>query len=165
MPKNTKSRAQWVEKIWAAHTQSVGAHRQYIAAVLKVRQTLISAKQALPHGEFTKMLQRDLPFDASNAQRLMATAGDQPDTGHIPDINIKVPLIFMFVDDKDEVNCHLYPILGYELYPRLMCDLGRHVARCFERDEKDVFERMEKERHNSPSTISGKINWGSDDFS
>ena len=37
---------------------------------------LSAAKKALPHGEFLKMIDHDLPFTASTAQRLMKIAAD-----------------------------------------------------------------------------------------
>jgi Protein of unknown function (DUF3102) len=64
-----KTRAQWAAEISAAHQQS-------IEGILKMGRTLIAAKKALSHGEFTKMIDRDLPFDTSTAQRLMKIARD-----------------------------------------------------------------------------------------
>jgi hypothetical protein len=84
---------------------------------------------------------------------------NQPET--MPDIEstiVKQPLIFMFLDDKDEGNCLLYPTQdnGYEVFGLLICDLVRHVARCFKVDEEDVFAWIEKERHKPTGTISGE---------
>jgi hypothetical protein len=64
-----KTRKQWAAEICAAHKQS-------IAEVLKIGRTLIAAKIALEHGAFQKMIEDDLPFDASTAQRLMKIARD-----------------------------------------------------------------------------------------
>jgi len=41
-----------------------------------VGRELIKAKAGLDHGEFEKMVEKDLPFDASVARRLMAIAND-----------------------------------------------------------------------------------------
>jgi DUF3102 family protein len=64
-----KTRAQWAAEVRAAHKQSIDG-------ILKMGRTLIAAKDALAHGEFAKMIERDLPFDASTAQRLMKIARD-----------------------------------------------------------------------------------------
>jgi Protein of unknown function (DUF3102) len=59
---------------WAARiTACWAASRE---AVFEVGRLLIAAKEALAHGEFGKMIEADLPFSASTAQRLMAIAGD-----------------------------------------------------------------------------------------
>jgi len=43
---------------------------------LKIGNTLIAAKKALPHGAFEKMVEDDLPFNPSTAQRLTNIARD-----------------------------------------------------------------------------------------
>jgi Protein of unknown function (DUF3102) len=63
------TRAQWAARIRAAHKKTV-------RAFLKLGRTLLAAKKALPHGEFLKMIEHDLPFTASTAQRLMKIAAD-----------------------------------------------------------------------------------------
>jgi hypothetical protein len=67
--RNLSTRAQWAARIRAEHRETVGA-------VLKLGHTLSAAKQALPHGEFLKMIKHDLPFKAATAQRLMKIAAD-----------------------------------------------------------------------------------------
>ena len=68
--KAVKTCAQWAAEIRAAHKQS-------IEGILKMGRTLIAAKKALDkHGAFEKMIENDLPFDASTAQRLMKIARD-----------------------------------------------------------------------------------------
>ncbi|MGZ5228033.1 MAG: DUF3102 domain-containing protein [Burkholderiales bacterium] len=69
MSKAVKTRAQWAAEIRAAHKQS-------IEGILKMGRTLIAAKKALEHGAFQKMIDHDLPFDASTAQRLMKIGRD-----------------------------------------------------------------------------------------
>jgi hypothetical protein len=64
-----------VRKQWAARIR-----RDYdgtVNAFLKLGRTLIAARKALPHGEFEQMIERDLPFTPSTAQRLMKIAGDR----------------------------------------------------------------------------------------
>ena len=46
-------------------------------AIFAVGRLLISAKQQLEHGEFTAMVENDLPFSSRTAQRLMAIARDK----------------------------------------------------------------------------------------
>jgi len=50
--------------------------RSSVEAIIRAGQLLISAKAALPHGEFGAMCARDLPFSDNTAQRLMAIARD-----------------------------------------------------------------------------------------
>jgi len=69
MSKAVKTRLQWAAEIHAAHRQS-------IEGILKIGHTLIAAKKALPHGAFEKMVEDDLPFTPSTAQRLMKIARD-----------------------------------------------------------------------------------------
>jgi hypothetical protein len=64
-----KTRAQWAAEIRAVHTQTV-------ETILKLGLMLSAAKKALAHGEFLKMIEHDLPFTASVAQRLMKIAAD-----------------------------------------------------------------------------------------
>jgi hypothetical protein len=164
VPKPEKTSAQFAMEIHAVHKQS-------IEAMLQIGHTLMRAKQALPHGKFTKMITSDLPFDASTAQRYMKIASDprlatqgartnQPKT--TPDIEptiVKQPLILMFLDDKDDVTCQLIPPpgYGYDAFGLLICDLIRHVARLFKVDEKDVFKWIEIERRKPTTKISGEI--------
>ena len=62
-------RARWARQISAAWRAS-------IEAIFECGRLLIAAKDALDHGEFTKMVERDLPFGKRTAQRLMAIARD-----------------------------------------------------------------------------------------
>lgn len=59
----------WAERIGAAWRRSV-------QAILESGQLLIDAKAVLAHGEFQQMIERQLPFTASTARRLMAVARD-----------------------------------------------------------------------------------------
>jgi hypothetical protein len=67
--RKSKTRTQWAAEIIAAHKQS-------IEGILKMGRTLIAAKDQLAHGTFLKMIEHDLPFDATTAQRLMKIARD-----------------------------------------------------------------------------------------
>jgi len=62
-------RARWARQISAAWRAS-------IEAIFECGRLLIAAKDALDHGKFTKMVERDLPFGKRTAQRLMAIARD-----------------------------------------------------------------------------------------
>ena len=52
------------------------SHKQTVEGIFEIGRMLIAAKRALVHGEFERMIDRDLPFDASTAQRLMKIARD-----------------------------------------------------------------------------------------
>jgi Protein of unknown function (DUF3102) len=62
-------RARWAGQISAAWRSS-------IEAIFECGRLLIAAKDALDHGEFTKMVEHDLPFGERTAQRLMVIARD-----------------------------------------------------------------------------------------
>lgn len=53
------------------------AWRRSIEAVIETGKLLIEAKGKLGHGEFTKMIEKRLPFGAETAQRLMKIARDK----------------------------------------------------------------------------------------
>jgi Protein of unknown function (DUF3102) len=61
------TRAQWVKRIRAAYDETVYAY-------LKLGRELLAAKKSLERGEFLEMIERDLPFTATTAQRLMKIA-------------------------------------------------------------------------------------------
>lgn len=61
------SRREWALRIKKAHAKSV-------EAIIRVGSELIAAKAALPHGEFQKMIRRDLPFKERTAQKFMKIA-------------------------------------------------------------------------------------------
>lgn len=63
------TRGEFVERISALWHRS----REYILAL---GRALIEAKAALDHGEFTAMIESDLPFGPDNAQRFMRIAKD-----------------------------------------------------------------------------------------
>lgn len=62
--------ADWAKRI-------AEAWRKSLVSVLEAGQLLIEAKAALSHGAFTAMIDGDLPFGSSTAQRLMAISRDQ----------------------------------------------------------------------------------------
>jgi hypothetical protein len=69
---------------------------------------------------------------------------------------IKSPLVIMFRDEAGGVICHLHPGKSddYKRYGLLVCDLVRHVAKCFDVDEDDVWECVERERENPTTTVT-----------
>jgi phage tail protein X len=73
MGRLVRTRAQWAAHIRATHKATIAA---CVEAILKLGRALAAAKKALPHGTFLKMIDNDLPFTASTAQRLMAIAAD-----------------------------------------------------------------------------------------
>src|SRR6516225_6239229 len=62
-----KTTAQWADEIKAEYGQTVESY-------IKLGRKLIAAKDALGHGEFEIMIEADLPFESSTAQRLMSIA-------------------------------------------------------------------------------------------
>ena len=61
-------------KEWAARITFL--YRNTVSAIISVGTALIEAKKSLPHGDFTPMVKRDLPFSERTAQRLMQIAGN-----------------------------------------------------------------------------------------
>ncbi len=74
-------------------------------------------------------------------------------------MKIKTPLVIMFEDqDTKNVICHLHPSEScdsYQGYGLLVCDLVRHVAKCFGVNEEEVWEWVDKERTNPTTDITG----------
>jgi hypothetical protein len=69
-----RTRAQWARRINKAHKAVVGVCPSNF---LKLGRELLAAKRALPHGEFTPMIERDLNFTARTAQTLMRVVSDK----------------------------------------------------------------------------------------
>jgi len=69
-----KTRARWAAEISAIHERVA---KQTIKGIFEIGRKLIAAKRALAHGEFVRMIERELPFGASVAQRLMKIARDR----------------------------------------------------------------------------------------
>ena len=70
-------------------------------------------------------------------------------------MKIRTPLVLMFeVEGTTNVLCHLHPsdtCCTYRHYGLLICDLVRHVAKCFDAEEEEVWEWVDKER-GTPTT-------------
>ena len=68
---------------------------------------------------------------------------------------IQDPLVLMFEQDK-KIVCHIHPRAkdSYRGYGLLICDLVRHVANAFKVEEDDVWEWVDKERHNHTTDIT-----------
>jgi len=64
-----KTRRQWAKEI----TTAVGDYRE---AAIEIGRLLVAAKDALPHGDFEKMVKAELPFEPSTARKFMAIAED-----------------------------------------------------------------------------------------
>lgn len=63
-------RAEWAVRIRDAWGSA-------LEAIFAAGRELIAAKRAMQHGEFTAMIEADLPFNALTAQRLMRVARDE----------------------------------------------------------------------------------------
>jgi N6-adenosine-specific RNA methylase IME4 len=59
---------------WAARITA--RWRDTVDGIIDTALLIVAAKEALPHGEFGKMIEAGLPFSASTARRLMAIAMD-----------------------------------------------------------------------------------------
>jgi hypothetical protein len=59
---------------WAA--QITACWRTSVEAILEVGRLLAAAKTALPHGEFGKMIESELPFTDRTARMLMTIASE-----------------------------------------------------------------------------------------
>jgi hypothetical protein len=53
------------------------AWRSSLSGILEAGRLIAEAKAALPHGEFMAMVENDLPFKPSTAQRHMKIASDE----------------------------------------------------------------------------------------
>src|SRR6266700_3394730 len=69
-----KSPAATTPDQWAAEISA--CWRQSVEAIIQTGRLIAAAKEALPHGEFTAMIESQLPFTARTAQRLMAIGTD-----------------------------------------------------------------------------------------
>ena len=69
---------------------------------------------------------------------------------------IEHPLVIMFKDNAGGVICHIHPDKSttYRHYGMLICDLVRHVSRAFKVSESDVWEWVDKERHNPTTDVT-----------
>lgn len=79
LPRPTPRRKEWARKITTRWHEAA-------KAIIDVGQMLIDAKADLPHGQFEAMIDADLPFTSSTAQRLMKIARDAELTNpaHVP---------------------------------------------------------------------------------
>ena len=58
-------------------SQIAAEWRKSLQAIFECGHLLVAAKEQLAHGEFTKMIEHDLPFGDRTAERLMAIACDE----------------------------------------------------------------------------------------
>jgi hypothetical protein len=70
-------------------------------------------------------------------------------------LRIEKPLLLMFEEDGQTI-CHIHPTEGYDhrQYGLLICDLVRHMACAFDVAEDEVWEWVDKERHNPTTEIT-----------
>jgi hypothetical protein len=83
-PRAPKARTPAGRAHWASRIAT--AWRKSLEAILETGRLLTAAKGELDHGEFLAMIERDLPFGPSTAQRLMKIAADErlTNTAHGP---------------------------------------------------------------------------------
>src|SRR6266566_552138 len=70
-------RQRWSKEIGAAWQKIEVTWQKTVEAVLQNGALLLKAKSELPRGEFTAMVENDLPFSPRTAQRLMAIANNK----------------------------------------------------------------------------------------
>jgi len=93
--KPAKTRSEWAAAICEASERAIGAF-------IKVGRTLIDAKQALPHGDFMAMIETDLPFGPSTAERLMKIAADKRISAHGPNLPTRWRTVYELTKLDDE---------------------------------------------------------------
>lgn len=64
------TRSEYADRISAAY-------REAVEAIFRTGDLLIDAKDGLPHGEFTPMIEEEVPFSPRTARKLMAIARDE----------------------------------------------------------------------------------------
>jgi hypothetical protein len=68
---------------------------------------------------------------------------------------VKDPLVIMLHQEDGSVVCHIHPgKLDHRAYGLIICDLVRHVATAFSVHEDDVWEWVDKERHQPTTKIT-----------
>lgn len=100
---------------WAAHIQT--SWRSGVESIIETGRRLIEAKRVLPHGEFGKMIEGDLPFSRKTSFKLMAIATDKRLTNdsHVshlpPSWGTLYELTMLSDDDFDEriANGSIHP--------------------------------------------------------
>jgi hypothetical protein len=65
------------------------------------------------------------------------------------------PIVICY-EQEDTMTCVLHPPKDYDhrSYGLVICDIVRHVANAFNVHEDDVWEWVDKERHNPTTSIS-----------
>jgi hypothetical protein len=74
------TREEWAAQIIAVLDQTI---RRTVEGFIEMGRMLIEAKRQLDYGDFTTMIESDLPFGERTAQRLMAIAEDQRLPTHV----------------------------------------------------------------------------------
>lgn len=70
---------------------------------------------------------------------------------------VKNPLILVYTNENNVEVCQIHPRddLDHRHFGILICDVVRHVAKCFEVNEQEVWDYVELERKRPSTTITG----------
>ena len=67
------------------------------------------------------------------------------------------PIVIMFEAPDGSLMCRIHPsetISSHEHYGLVICDLVRHVAKAFKKDENEVWLWVDKERRRPTSPVT-----------
>jgi hypothetical protein len=67
----------WADRINASWRETLHAWRRSVEKIFDTGRALLACKEAVPHGDFTRMLESELEFQPRIAQWLMAIARDE----------------------------------------------------------------------------------------
>lgn len=101
---HSPSRADFAQRIRAAVGRTV-------SAIFEIGDELLAAKAALAHGEFGKMVKRDLPFGERQAQKYMAIARCAALRNATPSSDLPANVALLYELSKLEPD-ELRPVLG-----------------------------------------------------
>ena len=107
-------------------------------AIFAVGRLLIAAKKQLKHGEFTAMVENDLPFSSRTAQRLMAIARDKrmakaTHASHLPVCWSTLHELTLLSDDDFDVA-----IVDGSITPDMTRGDAVSLVEQYERDRQDA---------------------------
>lgn len=128
---NARSRQQWAEIIGADWRQS-------IESIIQTGRDLIAAKSELPHGEFMKMVESELPFKRTLADDLMRVANhpqisNYRNSGNLP-ATFSVLVELASLSEEQFLDAQEKGLIT----PDLKVKPARSIARAYSKPEGDV---------------------------
>jgi len=82
LPVKGRTRAQWADAINKSWKVAIDAAKSAVKAGVTTGQFLLQAKETLPYGDFTEMVEKDLPFSITKANDLMRIAANPQISDH-----------------------------------------------------------------------------------